>query len=285
MIRRLGNTMTEVFDDAVLEQVPKPKKYYSEPDQVEVSGLQTAYRRKGSGEPVVFLHGYNYTRMWLPIYEKLSQSVDLIAPEHPGFGETPLPPWLRNFDDLVLHYDEFLGRLGLDDVHLVGYDVGGWLAAEFATFYPRRIKSLTLITPMGLRLPDQPIKDIFKFPAATLVDMEFNDKSAVGDMTQDPDSFEEAVFRYGEMSTFGTLVWAPRYNLALERRLERLHCPSLVIQAENDQIIPNDMAARFAEILNNSALEQIPGSGHAICIERPDETADAIAKFVTGGSS
>ena len=101
--------MTEVFDESVLEQVPKPKKYYVEPDQIEVAGIQTAYRRKGpeggGGEPVLFLHGNNFTRMWLPLYERLSQSVDLIAPEHPGFGETPAPAWVRNFDDLVLHYD------------------------------------------------------------------------------------------------------------------------------------------------------------------------------------
>ncbi|NQV20032.1 MAG: alpha/beta hydrolase [Rhodospirillales bacterium] len=276
--------MTEVFDDAVLELVPKPKKYYVEPDQIEVSGIPTAYRRKGAGEPVLFLHGHNYTRMWLPLYERLSQSVDLIAPEHPGFGETPGPAWLRNFDDLVLHYDEFRERLGLDQVHVVGYDVGGWLAAEIASFYPRRIKSLTLITPMGLRLPDHPLIDVFKFPAEELLDREFNDKFVMDDVVQDPNNFEEAVFRYGEMSTFGTLVWSPRYNLGLERRLQRLTCPSLVIQAENDRIIPNEMADRYAEVLPNSSLTQIPGTGHAICIERANETADAIIKFVTGGS-
>jgi pimeloyl-ACP methyl ester carboxylesterase len=281
--------MTEIFDDSVLEQVPIPKQYYVEPNQIEIAGLQTAYRRKGpdggNGEPVLFLHGNNYTRMWLPLYERLAQSVDLIAPEHPGFGETPTPPWPLNFDELVLHYDEFRERLGVDEVHLVGYDLGGWLAAEFASFYPRRVKSLTLITPMGLRLPDHPLIDVFKLPPDGLVQREFNDKSAMDVVTQDPNSFEETVFRYGEMSTFGTLVWAPRYNLALERRLQRLKCPSLVIQAEDDRIIPNQLAERYAEILPNASLTQIPETGHAICIERPDETADAIIKFVTGGSS
>ena len=136
---------------------------------------------------------------------------------------------------------------------------------------------------MGLRLPDQPIIDIFKYPPERILDLEFNDKSVRDDVVQDPDSFEEAVFRYGEMSTFGTLVWSPRYNLALERRLARLTCPSLVIQAEDDRILPNAMAARYAEVLPNSSLAQIPETGHAICIERPIEVADAIVKFVNGG--
>ena len=36
----------------------------------------------------LYLHGSGLTRMWLPFYEQLSQSVDLLAPEHPGYGET-----------------------------------------------------------------------------------------------------------------------------------------------------------------------------------------------------
>ena len=63
-----------------------PRNYYTEPEMVEVNGLATAYRRKGAGEAVLFLHGAGFTRMWLPMYEQLSQSMDLIAPEHPGFG-------------------------------------------------------------------------------------------------------------------------------------------------------------------------------------------------------
>ena len=55
--------------------------YYTEPSRLLVGDLEVAYRRAGSGEHVVFLHGAGSTRMWLPFYERLSQSVDLIAPD------------------------------------------------------------------------------------------------------------------------------------------------------------------------------------------------------------
>ena len=58
-----------------------------------------------------------------------------------------MPEWLDGFEDLVIHYDRLLDVLGLDQVHLVGYSLGGWLAAEFASFYPERLKSLTLMVP------------------------------------------------------------------------------------------------------------------------------------------
>src|SRR5207253_2649981 len=121
--------------------------YYTEPEWVEVRGLRTALRRKGVGEPVVYLHGAGLTRRWLPLYERLAERVDLLVPEHPGFGDTPSPEWLDGFDDLVLHYDELFDLLGLERVHLVGHSLGGWIAADLAVFYPRRVKSLTLITP------------------------------------------------------------------------------------------------------------------------------------------
>ena len=75
---------------------------------------------------MLFLHGAGSTRMWLPMYERFSQSVDFIAPEHPGFGETPRPEWLQNFNDLVIHYDQFLAELDVDRFH-PGRLVPGWL--------------------------------------------------------------------------------------------------------------------------------------------------------------
>ena len=100
--------------------VPKPRNYYTLPEFIDVNGLNTAYRRKGQGEPVLFLHGAGSTRMWLPLYERFSQSVDFIAPEHPGFGETERPDWLQNFDDLVIHYDQLPAELDIERFHLVG---------------------------------------------------------------------------------------------------------------------------------------------------------------------
>ena len=113
------------------EAVPRPRSYYNEPQWIGVGDLDVAYRRKGTGEPTLFLHGAGFTRMWLPFHEWLSQSVDLIAPEHPGYGATEMPDWLEGFEDLVLHYDDLLDAFGLETVHLVGYSLGGWIAATF----------------------------------------------------------------------------------------------------------------------------------------------------------
>ena len=260
--------------------VPKPARYYTPPLFETVAGLPIAYRRQGQGEAVVLLHGAGFTRMWIPLYEMMAARCDFITPEQPGFGETPMPKWFRTFDDLTLLYDQLFDQLGLDRIHLIGFSMGGWAAAEFASFYPRRLKSLSLITPVGLRLPDNPGVDIFQLPPAELMDRLFQDKSVMMEFLPDPDNFDEGIHLYAEFAAAARLMWAPRYNLALERRLQRLRCPTLVVGAEDDRLVPNEMSDRYAQVLPNSRLLRIPGTGHEPCLERPRQLADALLGLI-----
>ena len=202
----------------------------------------------------------------------------------PGFGETPMPEWFRDFDDLTILYDQFFEQLGIDQLHLIGFSMGGWAASEFASFFPRRLKSLSLITPVGLRLKDKPGIDIFQLTPDQLMDRLFDDKEVMQQFAVDPDDFDEGIHLYSEFSAAARLMWAPRYNLALERRLQRLNCPTLVVGGSNDRLIPNEMSDKFAEVLPNSRLVRIPETGHEPCLERPRELVDELLIFIEEAS-
>jgi pimeloyl-ACP methyl ester carboxylesterase len=259
--------------------------HYTDPDIVDVRGLPVAYRRKGSGPPTLFLHGAGGTRMWLPFYERMSESVDFVAPEHPGFGDTPSPDWLEGFDDLVLHYHDVLDTLGLERVHLIGFSLGGWISANVAIFYPERIKSLTLITPAGLRMPDAPMTDFMRMPPEKIPDLLFNGATQdYLDFLPDPHDLDTAIRGYGEASTFARLAWNPRYDYRLDRRVPNIAAPALVIEPDEDRLIPNAHAKRWAELLPNARLEQVSGqkntTGHGLIMQEPDRTAEVIARFI-----
>ena len=259
--------------------VPRPRHFYTEPEWIDVGEVRVAYRRKGDGEPVLYLHGNGFTRMWLPFQERIAESVDLIAPEHPGYGETEMPDWLGGMDDLALHYDELLDRLGVDTVHVVGYSLGGWIAAELAAFYPRRLRSLTLVCPAGLRVPGQTAPNLTEMTNQGVWLSLFEDPSNRESVMPDYESLEELVHLYGEATTFARLAWNPQYDLALERRLRRVDCPSLVIRAECDRVVPDAVADRYAELLG-ARIERLPGTGHALAIEQPEKVADLITTHV-----
>src|SRR3569833_899316 len=122
---------------------PRPRHFYTEPSCADVGGIRVAYRREGAGEPVLYLHGNGFTRMWLPFHQRLAARVDLLAPEHPGYGETEMPEWLDGFGDLVIHNDEQQRQNKHDTAHDNGNTHNDRSAAELAVFHPERLRSLT----------------------------------------------------------------------------------------------------------------------------------------------
>ncbi len=264
--------------------VPRPSHEYTEPQQVEVDGTSVALRRQGEGEPVLFLHGHWATRRWLPLHARLAESVDLLAPEHPGFGESPMPAWVGGRDDVVLLYRDLLDALALPSVHLVGYGLGGWLAADLAVWFPERVRSLTLLAPYGLRVEGHPIGNMFlmnpaEFPAAYGLPADSEIVPGVG--TPDQGGTREWAHRYGEMGAAARLMWQRRYDTALDTRLPRLAARglvSLVVGAEDDRMVPAPHLARWAELLDARNV-LLPG-GHAFPITEPDRTASTVLDLI-----
>jgi pimeloyl-ACP methyl ester carboxylesterase len=267
--------------------------HYTEPSFVEIDGLRTAYRRQGSGERVVYLHGAGLTRMWLPFYAELGARHDLTAPEHPGFGDTPMPADLDDLDDYVLHYDAFFDALGLEPLHLIGHSLGGWTAAELAVFFPRRFKSLTLITPAGVRAGEriaEPGPDPFRLEPEEAVTALLNGRGGeYAEYFVQEGMPEDAVHAYAEATTFARLAWNPRYDHKLDRRLARVGIPTLVLGAEDDRIIPNAVAERYAELIPGAVHATVPGepgqpTGHVPHLEHPAAVAALVAAHIATNS-
>jgi len=119
---------------------------------VAVRGCRIRLMRGGAGDPLIYLHGASGAN-WLPFLQRLTKNFDVIAPEHPGFGESDTPDWLDTIHDLAYFYLDLLDELKLQDAHLVGNSLGGWIAAELAVRSTRGLASLTLAGSAGLYVP------------------------------------------------------------------------------------------------------------------------------------
>src|SRR5262245_16437052 len=143
---------------------------------VAIRGCNIRMMRGGYGPPLVVLHGSSGAGTWLPFMAALAESFDVIVPEHPGFGASDTPDWLDTIHDLAYFYLDFLDRLNLTGVHLVGLSLGGWIAAELAVRDTARLASLTLVGAAGihvkgvaqidpfLRTDEERIRDFFHDP-------------------------------------------------------------------------------------------------------------------------
>ncbi|MGE0697650.1 MAG: alpha/beta fold hydrolase [Hyphomicrobiaceae bacterium] len=113
----------------------------------ETTELSISYVRAGSGEPVVFLHGWpEWKRSWLHNLPVLAGRFDCIAPDLRGFGATrskvPRPEEGTPPQLLAKDLRDLVDTLGLQRVAIVSHDVGSFVAQQFALAWPERVSRL-----------------------------------------------------------------------------------------------------------------------------------------------
>src|SRR5438067_1140868 len=125
-----------------------------------VAGIVLEVFRGGRGQPLLVLHDYEYLNAWRPFLDDLAASFSVLAPSHPGFGQSELPADFDTIDDLVYLYLDLLKSLGPERAHLVGMGLGGWVAAEVAVRCTHQIEGLVLVDALGLKLSEPTVRDI-----------------------------------------------------------------------------------------------------------------------------
>jgi pimeloyl-ACP methyl ester carboxylesterase len=241
--------------------------------------------RDGQGAPLVYLHGANGPPPWTAFFERLAERYGVLMPEHPGFGTSDNPPWLRNISDLAMYYLDFLDGLGVPKVHLVGHSLGGWIAAELAVRNATQLASLSLLAPAGVRVKGILSGDNFIWsPEETARNLFYDQKFAEAMLARTPTE-EEADILLTNRFMAAKYGWEPRwFNPALERWLHRIKVPTLVIWGENDKLLPPVYAKVWGERVPNARVEIIPRCGHLPQIEQADTAANLILSFLDGAA-
>ena len=118
-----------------------------------VAGARTRWLDAGSGDPLVFLHGWGMTpRVYGPAITPLTRAgIRVIAPALAGFGgSSGLPPHRVSIDAYALRVAEFVDALDLGrPAFVMGHSLGGGVAIRLATLRPDLVRSLTLVNSVG----------------------------------------------------------------------------------------------------------------------------------------
>jgi len=246
-----------------------------------LDGCNMALMRAGSGPPVLVLHGGSGASAWLPYMAKLAEMFDVIVPEHPGFGASDTPDWLDNIHDLAYFYLDFMDRLDLRQVHLVGLSLGGWIGVELAVRDTARLASLTLVGAAGIHVNG--VEQIDPFLRT--------DEQRIRDFFHDPKLADEMVARLTRPElediamknrvTTAKLAWQPRgYDPHLRKWLHRIKVPTLLIWGANDRLFPMEYAYAYHELIPGSEAVIIPECGHVPNIEKPDAFVRELVGFI-----
>jgi pimeloyl-ACP methyl ester carboxylesterase len=264
---------------------------------LEINGRKVWVLENGGGALLLYLHGFadvhSVRESWLPFHERLAQRARVIAPAHPGCAQTDENKDIDAIEDVVFHYLEVLDALKLRQFDLVGVCVGGWIAAEIAARHPEKIRRLVLIGAAGLFVEGALIGDIFMMAQAergssyaSLREMLFASANQPNALDLFPDGMgemEDELRRYQMLRFSSRIGFKPPYfyNRPLRNRLHRITSPALVIWGEKDNFVPRSHGETYAKLLPNcSELKTIPGAGHSVIVEKPDETAKLVVDFL-----
>jgi pimeloyl-ACP methyl ester carboxylesterase len=248
-------------------------------DFVEVRGVRTHVLKGGRGDPLLVLHPEFGANLWAPYHDALAAHFFVLAPDHPGFGESERPEWLDGIDDLVFHYLDLLDVLHIERVSIVGTSLGGWIAAAFAVAHPERVARLVLAAPAGIKVDGVPRFDIFARPFEETLQHLFHDPARAAQILPVEYGAEAIVRMYRELTTLARLAWNPDlYDPKLQQRLPRVQSPALVVWGQNDTVLPPAHADAYAALLPGARLETLPDCGHLV----PFERADAFSGLAIG---
>lgn len=241
---------------------------------------QLSVARAGAGPPLLLLHGGSGPLDRAPFFAKLSESFEVIAPTHPGFAATRLPDDCDTVDDLAYLYLDLMASLDLRDAVLMGFSMGGWVAAEIAVKSTARLARLILVDAVGIKVGDRETRDIadlFIRSQDEINRLVFHDPASAPDpSTMSEEDQRHQAYNRQSLALYG---WEPYlHNPKLAGRLHRVDVPTLLIWGESDGVVTPEYGAAYRDLIPEAQLVVIPEAGHVPQIEQ----ADAFVGHVLG---
>ncbi|GAB90739.1 alpha/beta fold hydrolase [Gordonia rhizosphera] len=239
-------------------------------DAVEVDGLRIAYRRQGSGDPLVILHGaFEDSRVWLDDMRRLSEHVDVIAWDAPGCGASDDIPAGWTSRDWGRVAASFIRALGLSRPAVAGLSFGSIVALLLARDHPERVGGLVLIgayagwagslDPDALEERFAQARFMIEHPVEEWAD-EF--LVSVYSPTADPARRDRARRLLDDWRPETTRALLDVASLDLRSALPSISTPVVVVRGSDDVRSPHEAAVSLCDRLPDARLVELDGAGH-----------------------
>jgi epoxide hydrolase 4 len=276
----------------------------------DINGIRMHYVAAGSGEPVLFLHGFpEFWYSWRHQLAALAPRYRVIAPDLRGYNETEdRGPY--DTDTLQQDVLELMKHLGESSAHVVANDWGGAIAWLLAIHHPEAVRSLAVcnvphpaIMARAMRTNLRQLRRswyIFAFQvpwlpqrAIAFLDYQWLARHLINDCrpgTFTRDDIRAYLAAWRRQGLDGGINWYRaliRRPVRLPKPLPTIHIPTVMIWGEEDQFLGKELTRGTERCVSNLETHHLPHMSHWVQQEDPDSVnrilAGHLAKASAGG--
>jgi 3-oxoadipate enol-lactonase len=255
---------------------------------IEVDEARIYLTTRGTGEPVLLLHGLAFDqRVWRHQVQTLSQHFQVICLDLVGFGRSSEVTGPFSHTRTL---ERVLTRLGHSRVHIVGHSLGGRIAGEFTQAYPERVASLTLAAADlgGVPLPTvgPNIRKVFELgkvdiPAAKRAFVALPVFDVLRGQPEPFAFFEQMVADYsGWLFANAGRGLEVRPETPTCQLLETFAVPTLALLGEFEHEDFFRIAEEVTRRVPGAVQRVIPGASHVPNLERPERFSAELFDFL-----
>jgi 3-oxoadipate enol-lactonase len=246
--------------------------------------VRIAWERRGSGEPLLLVHGLGYARWgWEPVLEPLERSFDLILFDNRGIGESDAPPGPYTVAELAADAAQVLDEAGVERANVLGTSLGGMVAQELALTGPERVDRLVLActTPGGPEAFPMPERTVQLMTSGATLRQFVENALAPG---PDPELVDR-ILRHREATAQPLDAWSAQAAAGATfdalGRIARVEAPTLILHGTEDAVVDSRNSSLLASRIPDSRVELFPGGGHLFFWEQPDRFVDVVTEFLS----
>lgn len=267
---------------------------------VDAAGVPIFFRETGSGPPIVLLHGFPETgRCWRGVTSRLGATFRVLVPDLPGYGRSGRP---KAFDAATLARTivAFMAAAAAPRATVVGHDWGGGIAYRMAGSHPDAVERLVVVDSPYRELDLKRGWYMLAFNVPVLPELAFTaSRGRIVDVflrlgASQPGTFNEetrAAYRralrpldrrrnalaYYRTMTRHALLRAARRSAGASPA--RIRCPTMIVWGEDDPAVPVTLVRGIARDIPQARVETLPGIGHFVPEEAPEQLARLIVDF------
>lgn len=252
---------------------------------VEAGAVRIQLRRGGRGKPLLVLHGELGVPGWLRAYSLLAERFNVYVPSLPGFGQSARPDWIVSVRDLAAWVTWCVRDLKLaEPLPVIGFSLGGWVAAEIATMNASIFSKMILVGAAGLQPDSGHVWDYFMHSNAEAVAQGLSEPTKVAEYAQyyGPTWTPETEARAEQNREMAArLIWKPYMRShTLPALLGGVTTPTLVVWGRDDRIIPLNVCHRYVRTIPGAVAAILDGGGHLVEMEQPEAFARVVLDFL-----